>query len=165
MTAISIKSNAYYFYPFSSKLNFSLNGGIGYYFGKINYSMKMDESIFEISYFSQSDGTVKSNGIGFHGGIGFEYLALEQVAVFIEARGRYVNLTNWEGDETYSDSEAPTEKRSGTLWYYESYDQDLGKNYSNLRLSEEQPTNLDNVRKFEANFSGISLRAGIRIRF
>jgi hypothetical protein len=51
ITAISIKLNAYYYYPLSSKLNFRLNTGTGYYFGKINYSMKMDESIFEISSF------------------------------------------------------------------------------------------------------------------
>ena len=67
----------------------------------------------------------------------------------------------------FSGSRGEREMRSGTLWYYESLDEDLGKDYSNLRLSKEKPvgSQLQNVREFANNLSGVSFSAGIRIRF
>ena len=80
--------------------------------------------------------------------------------------GRYLKITDWEfeGTTTY-----PTGviKASGTLWYLEEFFEENGKYYPGLQISEQKPTDLEyrNARKAEIDFSGLSFKVGIRIRF
>jgi len=165
--AIPIKLDGFYFIPLSSGISFFLNGGIGYYIGKMNYSFDMAEEILDFSSSSQAIGTVEDKGIGYHAGLGIEMRLADSVAIFLDAGGRYVKLRNWEGEESSFNSEGLRESRSGILWYYEAYDPDFQKSYSNLLLSENQPevSGADNSRKLEIDLSGLSLRLGIRLLF
>jgi len=164
ITAIPIKISVYYFYPVASKMNVFLNGGIGYYFGKITLSLEEDivsTSIVDVWQVFK----VKDNGIGFHGGIGFEYNIVQNIAFFVEGAGRYAKLKDWKGEVTYKDwLDQLTEKRSGTFWYYEF--ERYGKYYPNVDIKEDKPTDphFKNLRKFECNLSGLSLKVGIRIK-
>lgn len=164
ITAIPIKISVYYFYPVASKMNVFLNGGVGYYFGKITLSLEEDiisTSIVDVWQVFK----VKDNGIGFHGGIGFEYNIVQNIAFFVEGAGRYAKLKDWKGEVTYKDwLDQLTEKRSGTFWYYEF--ERYGKYYPNVDIKEDKPTDphFKNLRKFECNLSGISLKVGIRIK-
>lgn len=164
ITAIPIKISVYYFYPVASKMNVFLNGGVGYYFGKITLSLEEDivsTSIVDVWQVFK----VKDNGIGFHGGIGFEYNIVQNIAFFVEGAGRYAKLKDWKGEVTYKDwLDQLTEKRSGTFWYYEF--ERYGKYYPNVDIKEDKPTDphFKNLRKFECNLSGLSLKVGIRIK-
>ena len=164
ITTIPIKISVYYFYPGASKMNIFLKGGIGYYFGKITLSLEEDivsTSIVEAWQVFK----VKDNGIGFHGGIGFEYNIVQNIAFFVEGAGRYAKLKDWKGEVTYKDwLDQLTEKRSGTFWYYEF--ERYGKYYPNVDIKEDKPTDphFKNLRKFECNLSGLSLKVGIRIK-
>jgi hypothetical protein len=164
---IPLKLNAYYFFETSSKLKFFLSGGIGYYLGAFSYSMKQDENVMGTSNMAQASGKVRNNCLGFQGGLGLEYDFTDTIAVFLEGRGRSVQLRNWEGDEMYSDSEGIKESRKGTLWYYENRDEASGKYYSTLDLSEIEPEGFSkrNIKKFEVNLSGFSLNVGLRFKF
>lgn len=163
ITAIPIKISAHYCYPIASKMNILLNGGIGYYFGKI--TLRLEEEIPFAGGGIQQVFKVKDNGVGFHGGIGFEYNIIQNIAFFVEGAGRYAKLKDWKGEMTYKDwLDQLTKKRSGVFWYYK-YER-YGKYYSNVDIKEDKPTdpNFKNLRKFECSFSGFSLKVGIRIK-
>lgn len=167
-TAIPVNLNVYYFYPVTPSMNLFLNGGVGYYFAKFTGDSRIDVEIpAEPSEWSEFEEEVKDRGLGFHGGIGFEFNMGSNIAFFIEGRGRYCKLKSWEGKETSTSSFGFTDKISGTMWYLEEFDSDLGKWYPFIGISKEKPSDLEirNVREFEGDFSGISLRAGIRIKF
>jgi len=164
ITAFPIKLSAYYFYPIVPQLHIFINGGVGYYFGKSSWSLKTD--YVEENYWTKSVFEVKGNGIGFHGGIGFEYNVAKNIAFFAEGSGRYAKLKDWEGDMTVRDSEGDTSgKISGTFWYFES--EIYGKDYPYVVLTEDKPTDpyFRNLRKFECDLSGLSFKAGIRVKF
>jgi hypothetical protein len=117
----------------------------------------------------------KDNGIGFHGGIGFEYDVMKNLAFFVEGAGRYVKLKDWKGDSTEyiefssgGPTEKTTETSSGTLWYYEYYPETHPDWPSYvLKIQEEKPVHSDyrNVRKAEVELSGFSFRIGFRVKF
>jgi opacity protein-like surface antigen len=170
ITAIPIKLSAHYFFPVTSQVNVFLNGGIGYYFGKINYHLRSDIQVLdEPEESGKIEGEVKDNALGFHGGIGVEYNVAKNIAFFVEGAGRYAKLKDWEGDETQTLDSQIAEQKSGTLWYYEGLVSDFGteKYYSSFELQEGKLTwpDIRNVRKAEGDLSGFSLRAGIRIKF
>ena len=170
ITAIPIKLSAYYLFPVTSQVNVFVNGGIGYYFGKINYHFGSDIQVLaELGESGKIEGEVKDNALGFHGGIGIEYTVAKNIAFFVEGAGRYAKLKDWEGDETQTEDSQIAEQKSGTLWYYEGLVSDFGieKYYSSFELQEKILTwpDVRNVRKAEGDLSGFSLRAGIRIKF
>jgi opacity protein-like surface antigen len=181
LSAIPIKLSVYYYFPILSRMNLFLNGGIGYYFGKLNYHRLVDSHhVFEDldSQDVKEDSVMetKDNGMGFHGGIGLEYDFMKNLTLFIEGAGRYIQLKGWEGDiiryveSTYDDgtTEGATETSYGTLWYYEYYPETHPDWPSYvLKIQEEKPMHSEfrNVRKAEGDLSGLSVRIGFRIKF
>jgi hypothetical protein len=180
LSAIPIKLSIYYYIPILSRMNLFLNGGIGYYFGKLNYRSVWDAHMVYEGWDSSDVRSAsvietKDNGIGFHGGIGFEYNVIKNLAFFVEGVGRYAMLKDWEGDSieyiefsSGGPTEETTETSSGTLWYYEYYPETSPDSPSYvLKIQEEKPMhpNYRNVRKAEGDLSGFSLRIGLRISF
>jgi len=167
-TAIPVNLSLYYFYPVASSTNLYLNGGVGYYFGNVTSTSRIDsELIGEPPEWQKSEGEFKDQGLGFHGGIGLDYHIGSNIGLFIEAKARYCKLKSWEGDETLTSSFGFTEKNSGTLWFVEALDPDIDVWFSQITIAEQKPSGTEtrNAREFEADLSGFSLRAGIRIRF
>jgi opacity protein-like surface antigen len=156
-TAIPITLTFYYFLPSKSLVNLYLNGGIGYYFGKVTFTIREDL----VPYFDDSPEwnekqlEAKDQGFGLHGGVGLEFNVISKVAFFIEGNGIYCILKSWKGDVITEYSHKSSDKESGTVLYYEE------AGYANFTTSKDRP----NVRKLRWNLSGLSLRGGIRIRF
>jgi hypothetical protein len=167
ISAVPVKLSFYYFHPVFSKIRLFVRCGIGIYLGQMNYLMDMDETILGFNYLSETKGDVTAKGLGLHGAIGMEYSLGKNLFVFFEGKGRYAELKKWKGQEVFLYTGYESEIRSGTLWYYENFNEDLGKSYSNIRLLEEKPTgsSLKNVREFSVSLSGFTLSTGIRIRF
>lgn len=167
-SVIPITLSGYYYLPVASKANVFFKGGIGYYFAKINFKTREELVIpGELNEWNQNDGEAKDNGFGFHGGLGFEYNITGSVALYAEGIGRYLDLKEWEVDNTYRDSSGYTLRQSGSFWYEEEFDVSTGKYYPSLTISEQRPSNpwIRNARKAEIDLSGLSFRIGVRIRF
>jgi len=159
-----INLNLYLFPPIAPAMNIYLYGGFGYYMGKFTVTSKTVTD----GYWEKSESELKDKSLGFHAGAGLEFNIAPKVAIFIEGKGRYCKLKTWEGDSTLTDSDGWTGSESGTMWYYEEQDHDTDKWYSTIALQENKPSEYDdirNIREFEANLSGISLRIGIKIKF
>jgi len=170
VVAIPVEISAYYFFPTKSKLNIYLKGGIGYYFGILKYDSKLNAEIatFNVSM-RETSGDMRDNAMGFHGGIGFEYDIAKNIGLFVEGAGRYAKLKDWKGDETYIDFEGQTDEISGTLWLCETLNDRTEKYYPSFKVSKNKPSSeaesYRNIRKAEIDFSGFSLRLGLRIKF
>jgi hypothetical protein len=117
--------------------------------------------------FIQTESTAKANAIGFHGGLGFEFDLSPNVALFIEARGRYAKLGGFEGDLTASASGGASDHASGKLYYWEG----LGMTtvfYPMIQVVPTAPTpssSTRNVREAKVDFSGGTALGGIVIKF
>jgi len=166
LSAVPIKLSIYYFFPLTTRLNLYLNGGIGYYFGKIQYSTSDELQMGHDQWITISEIEAKDNGLGFHGGIGIEFNIIKNIAFFIEGAGRYAKLKDWEGDEILT-SNGDVERTAGTLWCYGIPYSDGREYFSWLSVQKEKPSdpNIKNVRKAEVDYSGFSFRIGLKIKY
>jgi len=168
ITVTPVNLSLYFFPPIASSMNIYLYGGFGYYISKLTSIYRFDAQLAGFpEYWEKSESELKDKGLGFHAGAGLEFNIAPKIAIFIEGKGRYCKLKSWEGDSTLTDSDGWTGSESGTMWYYEAQDFDTGKWYSMIVLQEDKPSGyyIRNIREFEVNLSGISLRTGIRIKF
>ncbi len=163
---VPITVNGYYNFPVASKMKAYVKGGVGYYIAAWDYQIRQENELVGITVWDENEGTAKDNGFGFQGGLGFEYGLSDSVALFVEGTGRYVNLKSWDVDNVNRNA-LGTESESGTFWYIEQYDEDTGKYYPSLELSDEEPTDPDyrNVRKAEFSLSGIVFKVGVKFSF
>ncbi len=165
--AMPINISGYYFTPGVTPLKFFVYGGIGYYYGTLTTDIREEST--PPDFWSEQEAKLKDQSFGLHGGVGLELKVDSRIAVFFEGRARYCKLTSWNGDGTYEDSLGFTDTDVGVMWYFEELDQDYGTGewFPGITIATGRPTgpNFRNVREFEVNLSGISLRAGIRINF
>jgi len=111
---------------------------------------------------------MKDNAFGLNGGIGFEYDVAKNIGLFVEGTARYAKLKDWKGDGISTTVEGQADKISGTLWYCETLNDRTGKYYPSFKVSKNKPSSEEgtykNIRKAEIDFSGFSLRLGLRIK-
>jgi hypothetical protein len=167
ITAVPINLSAYYFTPGITPLKFFVYGGIGHYYGRMTIDIREEST--PPAFWSEEEGMLKDQGFGLHGGVGMEFKVAPKIALFLEGRARSCKLSGWKGDSTYLDSDGFRATEEGSMWYFELFDQNYGSGewFPGMTISTGTPSGPDlrNVRKFEVNLSGISLRTGIRIKF
>ncbi|MFC2157046.1 hypothetical protein ACFLT9_04340 [Acidobacteriota bacterium] len=160
---IPLRVGLFFSVPIHRLFNISFNGGTGIYLTKfINSLGSTWEDLDAIGH------VVKASGLGFHGGIGLELNLHRRAVFFIEFQGRFAKISNFKGTETtlswganlpagYRDSTTTVEE--GSLYSVED------KTYSRLVISNDTPSGFESVNKAVFDFSGISIRAGLKVRF
>ena len=110
-------------------------------------------------------GEAKAQGFGIIGGLGFEVKFFSVLNFILEATGRYAKINGFEGTGEYRDS-AELQTYEGKLYFYKAKSSEENI-YPFLFILEKKPTEAGVVAPREAtiDFSGISLRAGIKINF
>ena len=159
--AVPVTVGIEYFLPLSSKSRLSLGVGVGYYFAHFsrNY-VSEDVGIYRID----ADFTGSAGDIGFHGGIGFEYDLSNTVAVVIEGFGRYAKISGFEGSRERIDSNDWTDSWEGK-YYYSDRQHSSGKLLPRVNLSDPSSIeNAINARDYESDFSGFTIRIGLKIK-
>ena len=161
---IPVKLSAVYFLPAGAKLTAYAKAGAGYYFGRMNYSVGVEENFGGSGEWELEEGTATDSGFGFHGGLGLEYSVSPALSIFLEAQGRYVSLNDWAADQTHSDPTLSI-SQTGTFWYAERFQTDFGKSYATFVFDKDRPdeSDLSNVRKMAIGFSGFAVKTGIKI--
>lgn len=134
-----------------------LNAGVGYYLGKAG-----SEWALSGSGGSQSETTdLTANGLGFHGGMAFEFRLSPSLALLLELAGRYARFTGWKGSATFKDP-GGSDTQEGKAYYFEI---DNGYYlYPVVFVSAETPEGVTNLRDARIDFSGASIRLGFMIR-
>lgn len=115
--------------------------------------------------------------LGFHAGLELEYNLSKNLALVVEAQGRYVKLANFKGKNQYFIQEwLPTGELyntvryevHGTLYYCTLEDPGLGARYADLLVWDKIPFVsiyfYDNIRKVKLDLSRFAVRIGLKLR-
>jgi opacity protein-like surface antigen len=159
--------NGHYHLPITSKLSGFVRAGVGYYFATMNYKTREENEVMGVVDWSENVGTAKKSGLGFQGGLGLEYSVSGNIALFIEGGGRYVNLKDWDVDNTHRSIYGIERETGTTYWYVMKYNADTGKYYPTFELGDEKPSGpfIKNARKAEISLSGITFKLGVKFGF
>lgn len=147
------------FYPTSS---FFLKMGLEYYFAKAFYFYRFET---ETSW-EEWKGEADARDLGLLGGFGFEWKLLKPFSFVIEAIGRYAQIKGFEGENTYRDSDGSLSTENGKLYFYQgstSGEETVPLLF--IRKTEPSDPNVSDLKEATLNFSGFSLKVGIKIRF
>lgn len=143
---IPLTGSLHYKIPFGSAMNISLQGGAGYYLGKMKHS-----------YNSGSTSTLEDascNTLGIHAGIGIEIGMGSSAAIVITGLYRIANFKEWTG------TRGGTE---GKLYLYEWYSSYYDEYFPAVWIYGTPPT--ASARLAEINISGPVLKVGFKIGF
>lgn len=165
-SVVPIKLGIFYNLLQSRKFNLFLNAGVGYYLAEWEESEEYTSQSSGASYWGTYETKVHAGGFGFHGGLGLEYRIFRNIALVVEGFGRYARFSGFEGE--YREKHPGVDvKDEGKLYYYEwSYN---NIDYPWVELLDRDPSEINfsspikNARSAVIDFSGFSLRAGIKI--
>jgi hypothetical protein len=169
-SAIPITLTCNYRIPLGRTMGIVFNAGLGYYLGTVNYDYFY--TYYDESWEDTETWSAKSNSLGFHGGINFEFGITSNLAFVIGARGRYAKLTDLTGNldwihyDSWSGWISGTEKDQA-LWFGIHMGTLTNKDYPSMQFSEDNPSYKAyyDVRKAEINLSGVIFQAGIKVTF
>lgn len=163
VSAVNLKLGTYYTIPLVRRINLILNGGIDYYISKASLYKyhKCYPEVFIWPYEKEEEYDISAGRFGFHGGIGFEYRILDDLSIVLEFQGRYTRMKNLKGTKIITDEG----EEEGILYigdkkWFDEYCPDL-------IISPSKPSGDEfrNVREAILDFSGYSLRLGIKLNF
>jgi len=139
-----------------------LKAGVEYHLAKCTYFYRFEDE----NQWQEWRGEASSSGFGFIGGISLEKAVSTTLILFLEASGRYAELENFEGTDEYLDSQGASSSETGKLYIWEGR-VSAGESYPLLFIRERQPSEagVTNVHLAIVDFSGFTIKAGIKIKF
>jgi hypothetical protein len=160
--AIPIKAMAYFFLPLSHKVQMALGGGLGYYFASFTRFYRREPGD---GYWIDSDMEGSGSGLGAEGGISLEYALSNDLTIFLGGSGRYAKIGGIEGTRERIDSNSWSDSIEGTYYALER-ERTPGIWSPVVNIATEAPSGegTRNVRDGVLDFSGFTIKAGIKIR-
>ncbi|MBN2199218.1 MAG: outer membrane beta-barrel protein [Candidatus Aminicenantes bacterium] len=159
--AVPLRVGLHLSLPIGASANFVVNGGAGYYLGTFESRLRLEEG----TDWMQWEFEARGQGIGFHGGAGFELNFGPNVGLVLEAAGRYARIGGFEGEAKYS-MPGFSDSESGKLYFYRMNVALIGT-FPMVFISDTPPSGsgVSDVHEAKIDFSGFSARAGLIIRF
>lgn len=157
ISVITLRLGVFFTIPIHRSFSICLNGGPSLYLAR--YSYALETNIKDITDIFQK---ATAQNLGFHGGLGLAVDLTKRSVFFIEGQARYAKISNFEGEGKLReevDSDIVYSEEKGKLYYIED------EKYSYLTIRNEEPSGYKTIRKASFNLSGISLRAGLIIKF
>ncbi len=137
--------------------------GVAAYFVRCGYFYRYEQDQF----WQEMQGDATASGLGVWGAVGYEWAFADNFSFVVEAAGQYAQVKNFEGTGTYNDSESSAAvTEDGKLYAYD-YTQG-GKTISSLVLiRNRKPAEayVASAGVATVDFSGITLRAGVKVKF
>jgi hypothetical protein len=160
--AVPVTAGINYFLPVSSESRIIIGACVDYYFASFSSSSYRENNT---PYRQDTDSKGSGGDFGFHGGVAFEYDLSKKVAVVIEGFGRYAKIRGFEGNRNQNDT---NNVRSSTKGKYYTHERFVWTDEWHTRVSigPDPPTGEDvrNVRDYEMDFSGFTIRIGLKIK-
>ncbi len=147
------------FYPVP---NLYVKGGISYYFATCSYMYSFQRDDLT----QQWDGRARAQNLGLLGGLGYLKNISSQLSLFAEVTGRLAKIQGFKGNEDFQDSSGESFTEHGTLYLIQSQILEE-RTHSVLFIRETRPNEagIISADKAQIDFSGISLKIGLRIHF
>jgi len=173
VTATPIKIGFSYSMALPYVSDLYVNASVGRHIVFVQYkNIEKYEAIFsspgnEFSYWFEKDTKLNSESLGFYASLGLEYDLVRFLAFTAEVEKVWSNIDGFKGPFTYKSFDVQNESGKASLYYYESSQWDLNRYFSTLSGHEKKPEEdyIRNIRQGKLNFSGISLKIGIRFKF
>jgi opacity protein-like surface antigen len=150
-------SLAFYLFPHAY-----VKAGLDYTFARCTYFYRFEEQ----DIWQEWEGRASSGDFGYQVGLGTDWKLFSNVFIVAEATYRHSRISDLEGENSYRRSDGLSSREKGRLYYFEVAAN--GKDLVSLvfvREKDPAEAGVYNVRNAELGLSGVSLRAGIRIRF
>lgn len=161
VSAVPIRAGGTWFIPVSKRARISLSAGLGFYFAKFDRYYRRESGD---GYWINSDFTGKGEGVGFDGGVGFEYSISNKVAIVIEGYGRYARISGIEGTRARNDSNGWSDSIEGSYYGLErEREPNIWSRVFNIATEPPGGEGTRNVRDGVIDFSGFSLRIGLKL--
>ncbi len=154
----AIRPGVYYERPINRWLSFLANGGPGIYFVKYEFARRFIEPGREDDIHQK----VTAARIGLQGGLGLELKLDRRAGLFVEVQGRYARITSLEGTEWLYiwDNYAVTDTETEGYLYRAEAD-----GYPIVSVKDEGAAGGTSDGRAVLDLSGVSVAAGVRIRF
>lgn len=117
-------------------------------------------------WFNRSD-KFRSEALGFYASGGIEFHVVPFLALVVEANRTWSKVDGFKGTHSFDNYLGQNESGKVSLYYYESSEFGLGAYYPVLEGHKVRPDTSDirNIRQGQLNFSGLSIKIGIRFIF
>jgi len=153
--------------------NLRLTAGFGRHLVFARYRTEQNYEAFfktakqDYRYWFKRDTTFRSESLGGYWTLGAEYLVLPFLAVGIDAEKDTSRTSGFKGSYVYSDHTGRNESGKSSLYFFESdeFGPDLPTVILAGRTDRPEGELYRNVRQGELDFSGFSLKIGIRFLF
>jgi hypothetical protein len=138
---------------------FYMKAGLEYYFAKCFYLYD-----FQGATTSIQSGEAKAQNFGLIGAMGLERKLSSALSFFMELTGRYAKIKGFKGTHTETNQTVPTQ---GKLYYFLKSASLGGPPYPQLYVRKDSTSGYleRDFREAVMDFSGLSLKAGFRIKF
>ncbi|MEE8605400.1 MAG: SH3 domain-containing protein [Candidatus Aminicenantaceae bacterium] len=139
-----------------------VKGGISYYFAQCSYTY-----LFETDNLTQQwEGKANAQGLGLMGSIGYLKNYSPNLSFFAEIAGRLAKMRGFTGKEDIQDSSGEISTEEGTLYLIQTQVLE-DRTHSVLFIRETKPNEAGVIgaEKAQIDFSGISIKIGIRLHF
>ena len=156
--AYAIRLGLYYEKPINRWLRFEANGGPGLYFVTYEFARRFIVPGKEDDIHQK----VTADRLGLQGGLGVEFQMNKRTGLFIEVQGRYARITSLEGTEwgyTLENHQTVNTTTQGFLHY------GTKGGYPDLSVVDEETAGSGDAGRAVLDLSGVSVAAGLRIRF
>jgi opacity protein-like surface antigen len=171
MTSAPYKVSLYYYLSPGAKTSIYFNGGIGYYKGKISEQFDLrvhDDPLTFDDWTKRHWETEWKSTMGFHVGAGMEIQMGRKLRIFAELQGRYARISNFRAIQQYETGYPLYEETTGWLYYFTKENLFVyGLRHADLTVWEVPPEGsielIRDIRKARLDFSGISLKVGVRL--
>lgn len=151
-----------FFFSYLVSPQFYIKTGITYCLATCSYFYRVEHGENWQEWQGEADG----GDIGFLAGFGILLNLTPNFGFLLETTGQYAQIKGLEGTDTYRDSDGLTSTEAGKLWIYQGHVSETDS-FPLLFIRENKPTeaNVSNPRHASIDFSGLSLKLGIKIRF
>jgi len=139
-----------------------VKGTLQYIFAKADYLYRFEKGTF----WREWQGDAKANGLGAGAAVGGEWEFYPGLFLVGEADFRFARIGGFTGKDISVNSDGESYTEQGTLYYFQSRPGSQG-DFPLVFIRSDVPTEagVNAPREAKVNFSGMSLKAGIRVRF
>jgi hypothetical protein len=142
---------------------FYLKTGIEYYFARCEYFYRL----LEDTTWKEWHGKAKAQGSGILAAMGLDIRLTSEISFVLEATSRFAKISGFKGTDRSKDSNGNVYEEGGTLYFYKakgSMEEPFPLLFIKLREPPEDFI-ISDPRRAIIDFSGVSLKAGFRLRF
>ncbi|MBN2399952.1 MAG: hypothetical protein JXI33_06385 [Candidatus Aminicenantes bacterium] len=159
--AIPVTLGLFYHLPLGKKFNLVFEAGGGYTFARL-YMEQLAAAQLE---YSNQYSTGRAGGLNFYARLGLEARMTRGVFIFAETLGRVAKISNFRGSAKLVSSSSPDESFDGAFFFFDLDHQGRLFHILDFGVSAWDNPEVSNAVLAEIDFSGVSVRAGVRFRF